>query len=110
QSVSATFARPNDRVAPVVKALSSSGAAGAPVRLRYRVADASARTRETATVYRGSARMAVIRGRWHALQAHPPLYLLTWAHPTPGAFRLCVSSQDLPGNRSKPRCAPLHVS
>jgi hypothetical protein len=110
QSVSATFARPNDRVAPVVKALPSSGAGGVPVRLPYRVTDASPRTRETATVYRGTRPVVVIRGRWHALEADTLFYFLTWAKPMPGAFRFCVSSQDLTGNRSKPSCAPLHVS
>jgi hypothetical protein len=110
QAVSATFARPSDRVAPRVKALPSTGSTGAVVRLRYRVTDASGRTRETATVYRGSARVATIRGGWHALEADTLFYFLTWAKPTAGDLHFCVTSEDATGNRSKPSCAPLHVS
>ena len=57
------------RIAPTVRALASSGQRGNTVRLRYRVSDESGQSQETITVYRGKARVAIVRGRLGDAQA-----------------------------------------
>jgi hypothetical protein len=110
KSVSATFGRPADHIAPRVTALASAGVDGEPARLRYRVRDAAGRSRETATVFRGSRRIATIRGAVHAIEPDTLFYFLSWREPVPGTLRFCVTSSDPTGNQSKPSCAPLRIS
>lgn len=110
KAVSATFGRPADHIAPKVRALPAAGVAGEPVRLRYRISDASARTRESATVYAGSKELVEIRGAMHALDPDTLYYFLTWQKAAAAASRFCVTSTDPTGNVSKPSCAPLRIS
>ena len=110
KSVSVTFGRPSDHVAPRVKALASTGDLGQTARLRYRIVEASGRSRETATVFRGSRRLARIAGRWHAVDPDALFYFLRWRSSVRGDLRFCVESRDVTGNRSKPSCAPLRIT
>lgn len=110
KAVSATFARPSDLTAPKVKALPTTGVAGEPVRLRYRVSDTSDRTRETAIVYAGNDELVEIRGTPHSLDSDTLYYFLTWQKPVAAATRFCVTSKDPTGNVSKPSCALLRIS
>ncbi|MFO7573514.1 MAG: hypothetical protein R6W48_13075, partial [Gaiellaceae bacterium] len=112
KSVSATFGRVADRVAPRVRALPSTGARGSTVQLRYRVTEKSGRSRESATVFRESKRLALVRGRMHGVEPGVLFYFLTWRAPlsvAPGALRFCVRSVDPTGNASKTSCAPLRL-
>jgi hypothetical protein len=109
KSVSATFAPNADQVAPRVKALVSAGVRSKPARLRYRVHDASGRSRETAKVSRRGRRVAVITGHWHAIDPDALFYFIPWPKPLRGNLRFCISSVDPTGNRSKPSCASLHI-
>lgn len=113
KSVSVTFARQADRAAPVVRALPSSGVRGALTRLRYRVQETSGRSSETATVFRGTKRLATVRGRMHDVEPDVLFYFLRWRVPasvdTTRALRFCVQAVDPTGNRSKRSCAPLRI-
>lgn len=110
KAASATFGRPSDRTAPKVKALPGSGSRGETVRLRYRVSDASRRSRETAIVYAGSRKLATIRGTEHAIDAGALFYFVPWRRAAAAATRFCITSIDPTGNVSKPSCAPLRIS
>lgn len=110
KSVSATFGRPSDRAAPRVKALPTTGTRGSTVRLRYRVTDASGRSRETAMVYAGRTRLSTIRGPEHALDPDVLYYVLLWRNAAASATRFCVTSVDPTGNVSRPSCTQLRIS
>ncbi len=112
KSVSVTFARLGDRLPPVVRALPSAGVRGALTQLRYRVQEKSGRSRETATVFRGSKRLATVRGRMHAIEPDVLFYFLPWRVPAStaqGALRFCVQAVDPAGNRSRQSCARLRI-
>lgn len=110
KSASATFGRVADPIAPRVKALASEGERGDVVQLRYRVVEAGGASRETAVVFRGSRRLATIPGRLHAVEPDTLFYFLPWRGTVAGTLRFCVVSTDTAGNRSKPSCAPLHIT
>lgn len=110
KSVSATFGRQADPTPPRVTALGSSGVRGQIARLRYRLAEAGGRTRETATVFRGSRRLATVRGQAHVADPDALFYFLPWRSTVSGKLRFCVSSTDAADNRSKPSCAPLEIT
>lgn len=110
KSVSATFGQVADPTSPRVTALASVGERGKIARLRYRVVEASDRSREIATVFRGSRRLATITGVWHAVEPDTLFYFLSWRSPVSGDLRFCVSSTDPTGNRSKPSCARLRIT
>ena len=101
---------PRDSVPPTVRALRSTGRAGAVVRLRFQVFDdASARTREVVRVLRrDGSRVATIRTRFTPSR-RGATYHVTWRSPKSlvGRLRFCVEAVDRAGNRSAPSCAPL---
>jgi hypothetical protein len=112
RTLTATFARNADQLAPRVTALPSSGAPGTVVRLRYRVTDDSGQSREWATVYSGSRRLAVVRGKLDEADPDALFYFLPWRAPrTPpaGALRFCVQAADATGNTSRRSCARLRL-
>src|SRR5262245_16887750 len=113
KSVSVTFARNADQVAPRVTALSSTGERGQLARLRYRVREASGRSREWANVFRKKRRLATVRGPLDEADPRVLYSFLRWRVPqsiTPGTLRFCVTAQDPTGNRSKPSCARLRIT
>jgi hypothetical protein len=110
KSVSASFGRVADPTPPQVTALASKGERGASVQLRYRVVEASGKSRETATVYRGKQRLATITGRLHQVERDALFYFLPWRSTVRGKLRFCVTSTDAAGNRSQASCAPLHIT
>jgi hypothetical protein len=113
KSVSVTFARNADQAAPRVTALPSTGARGQMARLRYRVRDASGRSREWAAVFRGKRRLTTVRGPLDEADPSVLYSFLRWRVPrslAPGTLRFCVTAQDPTGNRSKPSCARLRIT
>jgi hypothetical protein len=113
KSAGITLAPVPDRTAPRVTALPSTGTRGQQARLRYRVRDASGRSRARADVYRGPRRLATVRGATTAAGPGAPLTSLPWRVPhsqAPGALRFCVTAQDGSGNRSRRSCAPLRIT
>ena len=113
RTVTATFAPNADQEPPRVTALPSSGKRGTIVRLRYRVTDDSGRSRESATVYQGARRLAVVRGRLDEADPEALFYFLPWKAPStlpPGTLRFCVQAADPTGNASAPSCATLRLS
>ena len=98
-----------DPTPPRVKALASSGELGRIAQLRYRVVEASGRERETVTIFRGTRRLDT----WPAAAHRRPgcaVLLHPLASTARGNLRFCVVSTDTAGNRSKPSCAPLHIT
>jgi hypothetical protein len=110
KSASATFGRVADPTPPRVKALASGGDRGEIVQLRYRVVEASGKSRETASIFRGARRLATISGRLHEVEPDALFYFLPWRSSARGNLRFCVTSTDAAGNRSKASCAPLHIT
>lgn len=113
KAVSATFGRVADPIAPRVVALASTAPRGGVAHLRYRVTEASGRSKETAQVFRGRRAIATVRGLEHAVDPDALFYFLPWrVSPklTDKALRFCITSTDPAGNRSKPSCAPLHIA
>jgi len=109
KSIAATFARAEDPAPPRVRALASTGTLGHVVRLRYRVTEDSGQSRETATVFRGSTPLAMVRGTLHEVDPDALYSFLPWRATARGALRFCVTSRDPAGNRSTPSCAPLQI-
>ena len=112
-SATAQFARAADRVAPRVRALASTGRAGTRVRLRYRVTDASGRTREWATISAAGRRLGTAQAAFHALDADALHYVLFWRAArtvAPGSYRFCVRSADVAGNVAAQSCASVKVT
>ncbi len=99
-----------DTVAPVVRALVSTGTVGGTTNLRYTVSDKSGKTWEELAVYRGS-----LVGRWKtklgpALNGHVYGYKLTGTPANmKGKLSFCVTSHDAAGNKSKESCAALTI-
>ena len=113
RTVTATFAPNADQQPPRVTALPSSGERGTVVRLRYRVTDDSGRSRESATVYQGAKKLAVVRGRLDEADPEALFYFLPWKAPRTlpvGTLRFCVQAADPTGNTSAPSCATLRLS
>ena len=113
RTVAATFARNADQQAPRITALPSTGARGAAVRLRYRVTDDSGKSREWATVYRGTRKLAVVQGRLDEADPEALFYFLRWKAPRtlpPGTLRFCVQAADATGNTSARSCARLRLT
>ena len=112
-STTAQFARQSDRVAPRVRALASTGRAGTRVRLRYRVTDASRRTREWATISAAGRRIGAVKAPFHALDPDALHYVLFWQAPrdaAPARYRFCVRSADAAGNIAAESCATVRVT
>jgi uncharacterized repeat protein (TIGR02543 family) len=110
KSTAATFGRVADPTPPRVKALASSGKLGRIAQVRYRVIEASGRSRETATILRGKRRLATVGAPMHAVDPDALYYFIRWRSTARGKLRFCVVSTDVAGNRSKPSCAPLHIT
>ncbi len=99
-----------DRVAPVVKALPSSGSPGSSIRLRYTVSDNSGKTSDTIVVYRRGTVLAkgttklgpAVKGK---------MYSIGWKAPADVSppLRFCVQSEDAAGNESKVSCASIRL-
>ena len=110
KSASATFGRIADPVPPRVRALASTGELGKMAHLRYRVTEASGKSRETAAIYRGGRRLATVSGRLHEVEPDTLFYFLRWRSTVSGKLRFCITSTDAAGNRSKASCAPLVIT
>lgn len=113
KSVSATFGRIADQKAPTVKALPSTGEPGRVARLRYRVRDASGKSREWASIFRGTKRLGTVRGTLDGIDPEALFYVLSWPVPRalkPQTLRFCVWAVDPSDNRSKPSCARLEIT
>jgi hypothetical protein len=110
KSASATFGRVADPTPPQVKALASKGQRGKSVQLRYRLVEAGGRSRETATVFRGTRRLATVTGRLHEVDEDALFYFLPWRSAARGKLRFCVTSTDAAGNRSQASCASLLIT
>ena len=111
-SATAQFARAADRVAPRVRALESTGRAGTRVRLRYRVTDASGRTREWATISAAGRRLGAAQAAFHAHDPDALHYVVFWRASRatgPGRYRFCVRSADAAGNAAQ-SCATVKVT
>ena len=106
KSASATFGRVADPTPPRVKALASSGEHRRIAQLRYRVVEASGRSRETAMIFRGARRLGTVSSRLHTVDPDALFYFIPWRSTARGKLRFCVVSTDLAGNRSKQSCAP----
>ena len=78
KSAAATFGRVADPTPPRVKALASSGELGRIAQVRYRVVEASGRSRETATILRGSRRLATLGARLHTVDPDALFYFIRW--------------------------------
>ena len=110
KSASAAFGRVADPAPPRVTALTSEGERGEIARLRYRVVEASGKSRETARIFRGERRVGTVTGRLHEVDADALFYFLPWRSSARGKLRFCVTSTDTAGNRSKASCAPLRIT
>ena len=110
KSAAATFGRVADPTPPRVKALASSGEPGRIAQLRYRVVEASGRSSEEATIFRGTRRLGTASARLHIVDPEALFYFIRWRSTARGNLRFCVVSTDTAGNRSKPSCAPLHIT
>ena len=110
KSASATFGRVADPTPPRVKALASSGELGRMAQLRYRVVEKSGKSQETATIFRGSRRLGTASARLHIVDPEALFYFIRWRSTARGNLRFCVVSTGHAGNRSKPSCAPLHIT
>jgi hypothetical protein len=110
KSASATFGRLVDPTPPRVKALASRGELGRVAQLRYRVVEASGRSRETATIFRGRRRVGTVAVPLHTIDPDALFYFVPWRSTARGDLRFCVVSTDTAGNRSKPSCASLHIT
>lgn len=103
-----------DMTPPVVRALPSSGRAGAAVRLRYTVADTGGNvqiqrtTREQIRVLRGGRMLWTRTTRPQRLD-ESAIYHVVWRAPgsARGRVRFCVRAWDADGNGSAPSCARL---
>ena len=112
-SATAQFARAADRVAPRVRALESTGRAGTRVRLRYRVTDASGRTREWATISAAGRRLGAATAAFHAHDPDALHYVVFWRASRAtglGRYRFCVRSADAAGNVAAQSCATVKVT
>jgi hypothetical protein len=99
---------PRDEVAPIVKALPSSGRRGRVAKVRYAVFDESGRAREEITIRRGRRVLATRRTVLGARGA-ATIRVATWRVPknVGGPLRFCVRAWDEAGNGSAPSCARL---
>ena len=110
KSASATFGRVVDPTPPRVRALASRGELGRFARLRYRVVEASGRSREAATILRGARRVGTAAVPLHTVDPEALFYFVPWRSTARGNLRFCVVSTDVAGNRSRQSCAPLHIT
>jgi Mg-chelatase subunit ChlD len=100
-----------DRTAPSVHALPSRGARGTIIRLLYRVKDASGRSSERVTVYRGGTVLTKVG--WAPFgPATGATYYFDFPAPSSltGTLRFCVQSRDPSGNISTRSCAAVTVA
>ena len=99
-----------DTRAPRVQALAARGRQGRRLRLRYRVSDASGRTREQLWLYRGRRVIAAMRTRLRTTRAGA-VYGFRWRAPRRGVkgLRFCVRAWDASGNASARSCAAARV-
>lgn len=99
-----------DTVAPIVKALASSGTAGGTTSLRYTVSDAGGKTWEELDLYRGVLIRRYRTTLGPAVAGRVYGYKLTGT-PTSlkGKLTFCVTSHDAAGNVSKESCATLTI-
>jgi hypothetical protein len=93
-----------------VKALASSGELGRVAQLHYRVVEKSGKSRETATIFRGTRKLDTVAAPLHAVDPDALFYFIRWPSTARGNLRFCVVSTDVAGNRSKPSCAPLRIT
>ena len=92
KSAAATFGRVADPTPPRVKALASSGELGRIAQLRYRVVEASGRSSEEATIFRGARRLGTASARLHIVDPEALFYFIRWRSTARGNLRFCVVS------------------
>lgn len=109
ESTTALFRNHADTVAPVVKALASTGRRGAAARLRYRVSDLSGVTRQTVTVRRGTRAIATLRTALLVVTQSPAVKWRVPRRLERGTLRFCIRATDKVGNTSGASCAPLRI-
>jgi hypothetical protein len=100
-----------DTAPPTVRALPSTGSRGTIIRLLYRVRDASGRSSERVTVYRGGR--VLTKSGWAAFgPATGATYYFDFPAPSnvAGTLRFCVQSRDPLGNVSSRSCAAVTVA
>lgn len=99
-----------DRVAPVIRALPSSGRRGLPFTLSYESTDNSGFAGESYRIYRGSTLIkawAVMAGERDGRIQQAPA---TLPQTVSGKLTFCVGGADLNGNRTGWNCATLTIS
>lgn len=113
RSVTALFAPLADQVAPLVRALPSSGVAGSTVRLRYRATDGSGKSREWAEVFDGARRIGSVKGVLDEADPDALFNFLAWRAPgsvPSGRYTFCVWAADPSGNVSRRSCSTLRLT
>jgi hypothetical protein len=99
-----------DTVAPIVKALASSGTAGGTTSLQYNVSDNSGKTWEELDIYRGVLIRRYKTTLGPSLAGHLYGYKLDGTPASlKGKLTFCVTSHDAAGNVSKESCATLTI-
>jgi serine protease AprX len=98
-----------DRQGPVVRAVASTGRRGRSVRLLYRIAEQSRKTRERIRVYRGRRVIRTIATPLSTREAGRTYYVFWRAPRRPQLLRFCVQAWDANGNASARSCAPLRI-
>jgi len=99
----------DDRTAPVVKALASTGRRGAPFFLLYRSTDDRGFAGETYAIFKGTKlvkQWSVMAGERDGRVQRAPSSL---PPSVSGKLTFCVGAQDMNGNRSAWSCAPLTI-
>jgi hypothetical protein len=99
-----------DTVAPKVKALPAAGVAGALVRLRFTVSDASRRTRQQVAIYVGT-RLVARRSRAMGPSVPGQIAFVSFRIPKTATrdMKFCVVAWDRAGNASRKSCSQLAV-
>jgi subtilisin family serine protease len=101
-----------DAVAPIAKALRSSGVRGKQIRLYSQVSDNSGEVRLIETVRKGTRTIATLRTGFAKTKAGATYYLV-WRAPATiaaGTYAHCAQGLDRTGNKSKTSCATLSIT
>jgi subtilisin family serine protease len=97
-----------DVVAPVARALRSTGKRGKIVRLLSQASDDSGQVRVLEQVFRNGRLVATLRTPFAVTKA-PKTFVTGWKSPrnAKGAFKHCSKATDQSGNTSATSCAPI---
>src|SRR5439155_4115084 len=99
---------PPDMVAPVSRALASSGKRGGIVALKSQGSDDSGQVRLREQVFRNGQLIATLQSKFAAAKA-PRTFVTGWKSPkkAKGVFKHCSKAIDKAGNTSGTSCAPI---